>query len=77
MHTIRLRVNERIYKNLMWFLQRFNKEEIQIIEENDEFLSIQDYLKKELDSIENGSAELLSIDDLENLLESTIRKHED
>ena len=77
MHTIRLRVNERIYKNLMWFLQRFNKEEIQIIEENDEFLSIQEYLKKELDSIENGSAELLSIDDLENLLESTIRKHED
>lgn len=76
MQTIRLRVNDRIYKNLMWFLARFNKEEIQLIRENDEFLSIREYLNKELEKIENGTSEFVSIDQLDNELENTIRKYE-
>ena len=77
MQTIRLRVNDKIYKNLMWFLQRFKKDEIQVINENDEFLSIQNYLSKELEKIENGTAEFINIDQLDNKLETTIRKYED
>lgn len=76
MHTIRLRVNDKIYKHLMWFLGRFNKEEIQVIRENDEFVSIQEYLKKELEKIENGTAEFVTIDQMDNELETTIRKYE-
>ena len=76
MQTIRLRINDRIYKNLMWFLGRFNKEEIQLIRENDEFLSIQEYLNKELEKIENGTSEFISIDQLDNELETTIQKYE-
>ena len=64
MQTIRLRVNDKIYKHLMWFLRRFNKEEIQVIRETDEFLSIQEYLNKELEKIENGTAGFTSIDQL-------------
>jgi hypothetical protein len=77
MHTIRLRVNDKIYKHLIWFLGRFSKEEIQVIQENSEFLSIQEYLKKELHSIEEGTAEYLTLEDLDKALESSIRKHED
>ena len=66
MHTIRLRVNDKIYKHLIWFLGRFSKEEIQVIQENSEFLSIQEYLKKELHSIEEGTTEYLTIEDLDN-----------
>ena len=62
MQTIRLRVNDKIYKHLMWFLRRFNKEEIQVIRETDEFLSIQEYLNKEFETIENGTAGFTSID---------------
>ena len=76
MQTIRLRVNDKIYKNLMWFLSRFNKEEIQLIRENNEFLSIQEYLIKELEKIETGTSEFISIDQLENELENTIQKYE-
>ena len=76
MQTIRLRINDRIYKNLMWFLGHFNKEEIQLIRENDEFLSIQEYLNKELEKIENGTSEFISIDQLDNELETTIQKYE-
>jgi hypothetical protein len=77
MRTIRLRVDDRIYKNLMWFLQRFSREEIQVIQENNEFLSIQEYLKQELLAVEEGTAEYITLIELEKDLESLIRKHED
>ncbi|MBT3302779.1 MAG: tRNA pseudouridine synthase A [Bacteroidetes bacterium] len=76
MQTIRLRVNDQIYKNLMWFLKRFNKEEIQIIEENEDFLSIQDYLRKELELVEKDTAEFISLEELDRDLESSIRKYD-
>jgi len=76
MQTIRLRVNEKVYKNLIRLLSKFSKEEIQVIEENDTFLSIQQYLEKELASVEDGSANYLSIDELDNNLDATIDKYE-
>jgi len=61
----------------MWFLKRFGKNEIEVISENDEYFSIQEYLKKELEKIENGTAEFISLNQLDEELESTIRKYED
>ena len=76
MQTIRLRVNDKVYKNLIRLLSKFSKEEIQVIEENDTYLSIQQYLEKELTSVEDGSAEYTSIEELENRIDATIRKNE-
>ena len=76
MQTIILRVNDRVYKTLIRFLSKFNKDDIQVIEENDNYLSIQQYLKKELSTVEDGSAEYIDIEELENTLDATIRKHE-
>lgn len=76
MQTIRLRINDKIYKHLMWFLKRFNKEELQVIHEDDEFLSIQEYLNKELEKIENGTSESITIEQLDDGLETTIRSYE-
>ncbi len=76
MQTIRLRVNDRIYKNLMTLLSKFSRDDIQVIEEDENYLSIQQYLKKELSTVEDGSAEYIDIDELENTLDATIRKHE-
>ena len=76
MQTIRLRVNEKVYKNLIRLLSKFSKEEIQVIEENETYLSIQQYLEKELASVEDGSAKYTTIEDLENKLDATIRNNE-
>ena len=76
MQTIRLRVNDRVYKSLIRILSKFNKDDIQVIEEDENYLSIQKYLKKELSTVEDGSAEYIDIDELENTLDATIRKHE-
>ena len=76
MQTIRLRVNDKVYKYLMWFLSKFNKEEIQIIEENREFISVKDYLSKELIKVDEGTIEYFDLDELDSDLENTIRKYE-
>ena len=76
MQTIRIRVNDKVYKNLIRLLSKFSKEEVQIIEENETYLSIQQYLEKELARVEDGSAEYTTIEDLENKLDATIRKNE-
>lgn len=77
MQTIRLRVNDSIFQQLMWLLKRFSKDEIEVINENEEYLSIQEYLKKELEKIEKGTADFISRNQLDEGLESTIRKYED
>ena len=74
MQTIRLQVNSNIYKHIMWFLSRFKKDELQVIEEDQEFLSVQQYLQKELAAIEEGEAEFITIDELDKDLQATIDK---
>ena len=76
MQTIRLRVNDKVYKNLIRFLSKFSKEEVEVIKENDTFLSIQQYLEKELASVEEGTAKYQSAEALEKRLDETIRKNE-
>ena len=77
MHTLGLRVDNKIYKNLMWFLGRFSKDEIQIEEETDQFISTKEYLEKELNTIEEGKAEYIGIEQLDDELEAILRSHED
>ncbi len=66
MQTIRLRINDKIYNNLLWLLGKFEKNEIEIITEDKEFLSVQSYLEKELKQIEEGKATFHTIEELEN-----------
>lgn len=76
MQTLRLKVNNDILKNLLWFLSRFDENEIQIISENDQFVAVQEYLRKELSEMENGNRDFLSLEELDDKLETTIQKHE-
>lgn len=76
MQTLRLKVNHDILKNLLWFLSRFDENEIQIISENDQFIAVQEYLRKELSEMENGNRDFLSLEELDDKLETTIQKHE-
>lgn len=77
MQTIRLRVNDKVYKHLMWLLNKFSKDEIEIIEENQHFLSVQKELKRDLEVLEKGQAELIDLQQLDDELEATIRRYED
>lgn len=77
MQTIKLRVNDRIYKNILWLLGKFDKEELQIIEEDTQYISAKDYLGKELQKLIKGEEKLLNIDEVNSELENTIKQYED
>ena len=76
MQTLRLRVNERVYDKLIWFLSKFSKDEVEIIPEDIVFESNQKYLAGELDEILKGKANFIGLDEAEQRLESILDKHE-
>ena len=76
MQTIRLQVSDKVYKNLMWLLSKFKRDEIQVVTENDQFLSVQHYLHKEYEEIIEGRAKFITMEELEKDLEQIIVKHE-
>jgi tyrosyl-tRNA synthetase len=80
MHSVRLKISDKIYKNVLWWLSKFSKDEVEIIIENfDEqtFEENKKYLSEELNEILNGSAKFLSEEEAEYRLEKMIKKHED
>lgn len=81
MHSIRLKINDKIYEKVLWLLSKFNKDEVEIIleetEEESAFSNNRKYLKKELEEILEGKAKFLSEEEAEYRLEKIIRKYED
>lgn len=61
----------------MWFLNKFSKDELQIIEEDQDFLSAQKDLQLELEKLEKGQVDFVDLQQLDDDLEATIRKYED
>ncbi|HKL34163.1 MAG TPA: hypothetical protein VJ919_16605 [Tangfeifania sp.] len=79
MHSIRLKISDKIYDNVLWWLSRFSKDEVEIIiEDSDEqaFEENKKYLSEELNEILEGSAKFLTEDEAEYRLEKMIKKNE-
>lgn len=76
MHTIRLKINDKVYDRLLWLLSKFSKQEVEIINEDAEFFENQKYLEKELGEILSGKANFVEMDEAEQRLENVIKKHE-
>ena len=76
MHTLILKVNDRIYDKLMWFLSKFSKDEVEIIPETSDFAKDQKYLAGELKEILDQKAKFIAMEEVEQRLENVIKKHE-
>ena len=77
MHVIRIRISDNIFEQVMRLLGKFQTKDLQIVHENSKLLSIQEYLQHELNKVEDGTAEYLTLEQLHNDLESTIKQYED
>lgn len=76
MYSLRLKVNNSIYLEVLELLSKFKKEDIEVVEENNQYLSIKEYLDNELKQIQSGKAQYVSIDELNSYLEERIAKYE-
>jgi hypothetical protein len=76
MQTIHLKIDDSVYEKVMWLLEKFSKDEVEIIGDNESFSSVKAYLQAELEDLNSGKAEFLDIDQAETYLENIVRKHE-
>lgn len=72
MQTIKLKISDKVYDNLMWLLSKFNKDEIEILSDTESFIDNQKYLQNELNEILAGKAKFHSIEEFEKHLDDSI-----
>ncbi len=76
MATIKLKVSDKVLDKVMWLLGQFNSEELEIISSDNEFESCKNYVSNELNRLENGESKNYTIEELDTILEESIRKYE-
>lgn len=77
MHTLKLKINDRVYDKLIGLLGKFSHDEVEIEMDEQNFTETKKYLDSELAEITNGNANFLTVNEAEQRLENMIRKHED
>jgi len=76
MHTLKIKISDKVYDNLMWLLSKFSKDEIEIISDDKSFIETKSYLEKEYKDILNGKACFHSVEEFDQTLEDSIGKNE-
>jgi hypothetical protein len=72
MHTIKLKINDNIYDKLLFLLNKFDKSELEIITDDNEFNDNKRYLEAELNEIISGKSTFIGLEDLDSRLERVI-----
>ena len=73
MHTIQLRIDDKVYDHFKWLLNQFNKNEIEIIDDKSIDSENQAYLHAELREMNEGKAIYHTTEELEQRLEDKIK----
>lgn len=76
MRTIKLQLSESVYDHFLWFLKRFSKSEVEIIEDTFEYHETKKYLENEIKDINSGKAKFYSLEEVEAELNEKIAKYE-
>lgn len=72
MHTVKLKISDKVYEKFLNALSEFSSEDITVILNKDEKSDIQEYLEKELQLLNSGKSNLLSQDEFERRLNEII-----
>ena len=73
MHTLKLLVKDSVYDKLVGFLNKFSKDEINVISDSSEFERDKIYLEGELREILNGEAHFMEMNEVGQQLEAKIK----
>ena len=69
MHTIQLKISEKVYDKVIWLLSKFEKEDVSIIENGAEDVAVQTYLNKELLEVKEDRAKFYTQAEFENMMD--------
>ncbi|MFM1874645.1 MAG: hypothetical protein RL266_382 [Bacteroidota bacterium] len=76
MATVKLRVSDKVLDKVLWLLNQFDKEDLQIIADDEEFLAQKKYLQEQAERLERGEAKTYTVEEARVILEKTVRKYE-
>jgi len=76
MATVKLRVSDKILGKVLRILGQFDADELEVIEEDEAFLQTRKMLHERAAQLEKGEVKTYSIEEVDAILEETIRKHE-
>ena len=76
MHTLKLKIDDKIYDKLLLQLSKFSSDELEIIVDDVNFEENKRYLEAELNEILEGNAKFYSVNEVEQKLDKVIKKHD-
>jgi hypothetical protein len=76
MATLKLKVSDKILDKVLWLLGQFKSEDLQIVESEDSFEANKQYVQNELNRLESGTSKSYSIEEVDAILENSIRQYE-
>lgn len=77
MDTLHIKIkNKEAYDHLMWFLNKFESGELEILKTKDSFNATQQELQSELDEIDSERSTLLDLEEMDRELEKIILANE-
>jgi hypothetical protein len=74
MTTLKIKVSDKILDKFLWLLQQFKSEDIEVIDEN--FESNKNEVHLAYQNMKDSNDKTYSIEELDELLESRIKKYE-
>ncbi|WP_269240091.1 hypothetical protein [Flavobacterium limnophilum] len=77
METIRLEFQPNIKAKILELLSSFSSDELKIVPERSTFEDEKRMLQSRIDKINDGTAQFVSFEELDQFLEETISKYED
>lgn len=73
MATLKLKVSDKVLDKVVWLLSQFRQEDVEIIESGDSFEVDRKYVHEELRRLESGESKSYTIDEVDEILENSIR----
>ncbi len=76
METIRLEFQPKIKGKILELLSSFSSDELNIVQEDENFTKNKAFIESELEQIKKGATQYCSMDELDNYLDEVISEYE-
>ncbi|MEQ9188487.1 MAG: hypothetical protein RLP15_12190 [Cryomorphaceae bacterium] len=75
MAILRIQISDKVLDKVLWLLGHFSKDEVEIIEEDLEFLKQKQFVQDELRRMDNGEVDFISVDEMNRQVRELVAKY--
>ncbi len=76
MTIIRLQINDKVLDKVLKILGHFSHDEVEIISEDEDFLEQKEFVANELQKMDNGEVEFITVDQMNQQARELLAKYE-